>query len=158
MPPPSLSWWRDTELIDDTYEEVNGQTINTLEMKNVTREDQETVMECRLAELFLSFSIRQTRYPFNWESFQHFLLFHFLPIVSFERPVKNDMNIEQAMVKLSLNFHTYKYLFINPVFLQQNSYLLFFRAKNNNISDPSSTVLRLHVACKPITYSYPIHY
>ena len=53
MPPPSLSWWRDTELIDDTYEEVNGQTINTLEMKNVTREDQETVMECRLAELFL---------------------------------------------------------------------------------------------------------
>ena len=48
MPPPSLSWWRDTELIDDTYEEVNGQTINTLEMKNVTREDQETVMECRL--------------------------------------------------------------------------------------------------------------
>ena len=63
--PPRLSWWRNTELIDDTYEEVNGQTINTLEMKNVTREDQETVMECRLAELFFSFTTRQTRYPFS---------------------------------------------------------------------------------------------
>ena len=32
--------------------------------------------------------------------------------------------------------------------------MLLFRAENNNISAPSSTVLRLHVACKPINYSF----
>jgi hypothetical protein len=47
QPPPRLSWLRDGELIDQTDEEVNGQTINTLELSNVTMEDQDSVMECR---------------------------------------------------------------------------------------------------------------
>merc|ERR1719422_2793731 len=36
-------------MIDDTYEEVNGQTINNLSMANITRRDQGALMQCKAA-------------------------------------------------------------------------------------------------------------
>ena len=75
--------------MDDTYEEVNGQTINSLELKNVTMEDQETVMECRWADLFLWVSLNHL--PLNFLStYNIFYILISMPIQSVKTAVKND--------------------------------------------------------------------
>jgi len=48
-PAPSLAWWREGRLIDGEDEEVNGQTINSLEVGNLTMEDNGKPIQCRAA-------------------------------------------------------------------------------------------------------------
>ena len=60
-PAPRLSWWRDGSPIDLSYEEVNGQTINALQLDNITRADQSAVFQCR-SEIKFSQSNQKTSF------------------------------------------------------------------------------------------------
>eukprot|EP00095_Tigriopus_kingsejongensis_P000751 maker-scaffold273_size229271-snap-gene-1.22 protein:Tk00751 transcript:maker-scaffold273_size229271-snap-gene-1.22-mRNA-1 annotation:"hypothetical protein SINV_11008" len=46
-PPPHLTWWREHALIDDSYEVINGQTTNTLQLHGVQRGDLNQVFTCQ---------------------------------------------------------------------------------------------------------------
>ena len=50
-PEPSLSWWRGEQLLDDSYEILNGQSVNTVRLERVGREDQNVQLSCRLVQL-----------------------------------------------------------------------------------------------------------
>ena len=50
-PEPSLSWWRGEKLLDDSYEILNGQSVNTVRLERVGREDQNVQLSCRLVQL-----------------------------------------------------------------------------------------------------------
>ena len=46
-PPPTLSWWREQALIDDSFEVINGQTTNTLRIPAVRRSELGAVYTCQ---------------------------------------------------------------------------------------------------------------
>jgi hypothetical protein len=46
-PEPSLSWWRGSQLLDDSYEILNGQSVNTVRLEKLGRNDQDVQLSCR---------------------------------------------------------------------------------------------------------------
>ena len=45
--PPTLTWWKDEALIDDTYEVINNETTNILVIPQVERKDLNAMFTCQ---------------------------------------------------------------------------------------------------------------
>ena len=46
-PLPTLTWWRNEALIDDTYEVINNETTNILTINRVERKDLNSIFTCQ---------------------------------------------------------------------------------------------------------------
>jgi hypothetical protein len=58
-PEPSLSWWRGSQLLDDSYEILNGQSVNTVRLEKLGRNDQDVQLSCRCSTVQYTLTNRQ---------------------------------------------------------------------------------------------------
>ena len=56
-PSPRLTWWREHALIDDSYEVVNGATVNALRIPAVRNTDLNAVFVCQAVNNNMSFPV-----------------------------------------------------------------------------------------------------
>ena len=57
-PEPSLSWWRGSQLLDDSYEILNGQSVNTVRLEKLGRNDQDVQLSCRYSTVLYTLTNR----------------------------------------------------------------------------------------------------
>ena len=56
-PSPRLTWWREHALVDDSYEVVNGATVNALRIPAVRNTDLGAVFVCQAVNNNMSFPV-----------------------------------------------------------------------------------------------------
>ena len=56
-PSPRLTWWREHALIDDSYEVLNGATVNALRIPAVRNTDLNAVFVCQAVNNNMSFPV-----------------------------------------------------------------------------------------------------
>ena len=56
-PSPRLTWWREHALVDDSYEVVNGATVNALRIAAVRNTDLGAVFVCQAVNNNISFPV-----------------------------------------------------------------------------------------------------
>ena len=56
-PSPRLTWWREHALVDDSYEVVNGATVNALRIPAVRNTDLGAVFVCQAVNNNISFPV-----------------------------------------------------------------------------------------------------
>ena len=60
-PTPSVTWWMDRELVDDTFEKEESRVINTLTIDNLKREHLDTILTCQAKNSNSSHSITSVK-------------------------------------------------------------------------------------------------
>ena len=56
-PSPRLTWWREHALVDDSYEVINGATVNALRIPAVRNTDLGAVFVCQAVNNNMSFPV-----------------------------------------------------------------------------------------------------